>query len=120
MAIQEHGIEFKVGADTGGAVSNLQKFEQEFKKMLEQMGKSPKDIAAFQILAKEVERGVKSTDELDAETRQLLDTYRVLKQQAKDRDFLGLHLRSGAFHQRLAGGVVLGQGAGPSWGDGQG
>ena len=90
MAIQEHGIEFKVGADTGGAVSNLQKFEQEFKKMLEQMGKSPKDIAAFQILAKEVERGVKSTDELDAETRQLLDTYRVLKQQAKDRDFLGL------------------------------
>ncbi len=57
MAIKEHGIEYKVGADTGGAVSNLQKFEREFRQMLEQMGKSPKEIAAFRILAKEVERG---------------------------------------------------------------
>jgi len=90
MAVQKHGIEYRVGADTGEAVSNLQKFEREFRAMLEQIGKSPKEIAAFEILAKEIERGTKSTDELDTETRKLYDTYRILKQQAKDRDFLGL------------------------------
>lgn len=87
----KNDIEFKIGADTNTAISNVQRFEREFKKLLETMGKDAGEIKAFKSLARDIEKGVKSTDDLDAETRQLIDTYQSLRKQAQDRDFLGLN-----------------------------
>lgn len=80
----------KIGADTGEAESNVSRFEKHFAQMLRDMGKTPKEIAAFHQLAADVAAGRKELWTLDEATQSLVKQYRSLSSVAKAQDILNL------------------------------
>ncbi|SFM68327.1 phage tail tape measure protein [Thermodesulforhabdus norvegica] len=86
----DHTLHIRVAADTRSASTALRAFQQEFRKLLSDLGKSDTEIRAFEELADELIRTGKITDDVDRETRELLHTYASLHRVAQARDILGL------------------------------
>jgi TP901 family phage tail tape measure protein len=83
-------VSINITADTDEAVSNIDRLNDEYGELLRSLGKTPEDIRAFSRLAQDFITTGKAADDLDAETRQLLTSYRDLLNVAKSRDILGL------------------------------
>lgn len=83
-------VSINITADTDEAASNIDRLNGEYGELLRTLGKTPEDIRAFSRLAADFIASGKAADDLDAETRQLLTSYRDLLNVAKSRDILGL------------------------------
>ncbi|WP_428243010.1 phage tail tape measure protein [Gynuella sp.] len=79
-----------LSVDKKDGESNLQAFNRTFKAAMQDIGKSAEDIDAFSGLVADLVQGKRSVEELDAETRQLYNTYKEGAQLAADKDILGL------------------------------
>lgn len=87
-----NNLEFalKLSVDKKVGESNVNAFRRAFKEAMLDIGKTAADVDAFSALVADINRGKKSIDELDAETKQLYRTYREGAQLAADRDILGV------------------------------
>jgi TP901 family phage tail tape measure protein len=83
-------LSITISADTQEASSNIDRLNTEFGDLLKSLGKTPEDIRAFSKLAQDFIATGKAADDLDRETRRLLESYRDLLNVAKSRDILGL------------------------------
>jgi tape measure domain-containing protein len=80
----------EINAETSKARSEIGKFEQAFSKTMAELGKSRSETSAIRKLADDAAKGRVNVDQLDQEARELVQTYQRLKQEAGDRDLLGV------------------------------
>lgn len=83
-------LALKIKVDKKDGESNLSAFRRSFKEALQDIGKSSDDIDAFSGLIADIKTGKKAVEDLDAETKQLYDTYNKGAQLAADKDILGI------------------------------
>lgn len=77
-------------ADASNARNEVGRFESAFSRAMREVGKTPAEIKSIRSLAKEIRNGAKSTEDLDKETRELVDTYNQLRTIADARHTLNI------------------------------
>jgi TP901 family phage tail tape measure protein len=88
--MSRESIQLNFDIDIDNATSNLSTLRRDWRDVLKELGKSPDEIKAFMQLARDAERGLVAIEDLDEETRQLLETYQSLAEVAKGREVLNL------------------------------
>lgn len=83
-------VQIQFDIDTTRATSSIRGLKAEYRDWLKEMGKSPSEIRTFMQLAADAEKGAAEVDNLDDETRQLLETYQALSKVARARETLSL------------------------------
>jgi len=83
-------LALKIKVDKKDGETNLTAFNRAFKSAMSDIGKSSDDVDAFGRLIVDLKTGKKAVEELDAETKQLYDTYSKGAQLAADKDILGV------------------------------
>ncbi|MEW6487650.1 MAG: phage tail tape measure protein [Thermodesulfobacteriota bacterium] len=78
----------RIGVDAKDAESNVTRFEREFQRVLEGLGKTAPEIAAFRELELASAAGQKSLEGVDAQTLRLIGTFREMREVARAQDML--------------------------------
>ncbi len=90
MPKSNKSVKIQLQVEKALAAKNLTAFKKEFKALLKELGKTDQEIKAFEQLSRDIDRGAKSMSDLDAETRDLLKSYKQLEQITRDRGFLSI------------------------------